>query len=131
MKTLFKTLSVIALALMVAIPTVKASTVAEAQAALDNLRSLTEVLPVTKPKDEAKVRGDLIKKLNEASAFLNKGGVKNYYNAAKKVYEYGSKLAQLINQGKVGGAEAVILFDLSIAANDCIVAIYCPECVYP
>jgi hypothetical protein len=131
MKTLLKSLSVIVLALMVAIPTAMASTVAEAQAAISNLRSLTQVLPVTKASEATKIRADLTKRLNEASALLNRGGVDNYYRAAIKVYEFGKKLAGYINQGRVSYAEAVVLFDLSVAANDCIVAIYCPECVYP
>lgn len=131
MKNLIKTLSVIALALMVAVPSIKASTVAESQAAIANLRSLTEVLPVTKTKDAVKIQRDLIQKLDKASELLEQGGINNYYKAALEIYDFSNKVAKNLNSRKISYDEGIILYDMGAVTVDCIVAIYCPECVYP
>ena len=131
MKNLIKTLSLFCLALMVAVPAVQGSTVDDAHAAIANLRALTEVLPVTKAKDEAKIHADLNKKLDQASALLNAGGIQNYYKAARSIYEYSNKVSQLINSSKVSYDEGVILFNMGVNTIDCIVVLYCPECIYP
>jgi hypothetical protein len=135
MKTSIASLCALALAFTVAAPSAVASTPADALQAVADLRSLTQVIPVTKASETTKIRADLIKVLDSSNNYLIKAGQATnskdaanlYYKAALKVWEYQVKLGKLDSSGKVGHAEATILLNMAAAAQTCIVEVYYPS----
>lgn len=135
MKTFIAGLCAVVLAFTVAVPAAKASTPSQAIQAVADLRSLTQVLPVTKASETTKIRRDLIKHLDSANTFLIRAGqasnstdaVQLYYRAAREVWSYGNRLGKLCSSGKVGQAEGNILLGMGYNTQVCIIEIYYPD----
>jgi hypothetical protein len=79
---------------------------------------------VTNARETAKIRTDLIQRLDSASAYLALGGSGNYYLAAKSMYGYNSRLYSLLSNHKVSQAEGFVCFNLGVATGECIELLY-------